>query len=190
MTNVDVNRSRYRKLFKELVKRPGVDELLNYLDKTDFYIAPASTNHHHDYEGGLCKHSLEVFDRIIGREGYDMETKAIVSLGHDICKIGTYIVEMRNKKDEKGRWIQVPFYTVKDQLPLGHGEKSVFLIQSAGLQLTIEEVMAIRWHMGAYVGQQDWKVLGEAYKQYPLAMHLHFADMESTYIDSKESVDK
>ena len=113
---------------------------------------------------------------------YDNETIAIVALFHDLCKIGYYKVSSRNVKNEAtGKWEKVPYYEVEDKLPYGHGEKSVYLL-SEFIKLTVQEAMAIRWHMGAYVGQQDWQTLGKAYDEFPLAMFLHFADMKATHL--------
>ena len=172
-------------LFNKYIKRDGASELLKSLEKSDFFTAPASTRFHECYEGGLCEHSVKVFEFLKNETQTDfiadIETVAIVSLLHDVCKVGYYTTEMRNKKDENGKWIQVPFYTVEDKFPYGHGEKSVYLIEQH-MKLSVEEVMAIRWHMGAYVGQQDWTTLSMAYNQYPLSLYLHMADMKATYL--------
>lgn len=172
--------------FKEYVKRFGADKMLESLVKSDFFVAPASTVYHENYEGGLCEHSYNVFKRLeeeVRFMGLDvsMETIAICGLLHDVCKVGYYAVEMRNRKNEQGRWEQVPVYTIKDQFPYGHGEKSVFLIQS-NMELTPEEAQAIRFHMGAYEGQHIWKTLGLAYESNPLCLALHIADMKATYL--------
>ena len=179
----------YKERFKQIVSnidRPGIDELMLMLDKTDFYIAPASTRHHEAYEGGLVEHCVHVFDYLSSddytRSNFSLETIAVVALFHDLCKIGQYKVEMRNTKDENGKWIQVPYYTVDDPFPYGHGEKSVLMLQDF-IKLSTDEIMAIRWHMGAYVGQQDWNTLANAYKAFPLALLLHQADMRATYLE-------
>lgn len=175
---------RFERIAKDRIKREGIDQLLGLLRTTDFYTAPASTRYHHAYEGGLAKHSLEVFDILdtdLNLEfEFSKESIAIVALFHDLCKIGFYKVEMRNTKDEKGKWIQVPYYTVEDKFPYGHGEKSVYLINSI-MKLTDEEAMAIRWHMG--LSEKDnMMYVNEAFKQFPLALHLHIADMKSSYL--------
>lgn len=95
---------------------------------------------------------------ILDRDKYNIENVAIVSLFHDICKANTYVTEMRNKK-ENGQWIQVPFYTVDEEYPYGHGEKSVYILMREGLKLTDEEALAIRWHMGAFTDRcKRWKL--------------------------------
>ena len=177
-------KSTFKQLVKEFIHRDGIDELMDMLEKTDFYSAPASSKYHEAYEGGLVEHSVNVYNEIyqdINVCSINPETIAIVSLFHDICKIGYYEVEMRNKKDESGKWIQYPFYIVNDKYPYGHGEKSVIMIEQF-MKLTDEEIMAIRWHMVAYSGQQDWNTLASAYNMFPLALLLHQADMRATYL--------
>lgn len=177
-------KARFIKLAKDNIKREGINELLASLEKTDFFTAPASTRFHDSEEGGLCKHSVAVFDHLasdLKDKFYNMESIAIVSLFHDVCKVNYYTIEMRNKKDENGKWISVPFYSVDDKFPYGHGEKSVFLLMDK-IKLTVEESMAIRFHMGAYEGQQIWNTLSTAMTKYPLVLHTHIADMKATYL--------
>lgn len=168
------------------IKRAGADKLLESLTKSDFFIAPASTVYHENYEGGLCEHSVKVWKALEAEVDAmhiptSVETIAICGLLHDLCKVGYYAVEMRNRKNDKGQWVQVPVYTVQDRFPFGHGEKSVFLIQNH-MELTPEEAQAIRFHMGAYEGQHIWKTLGMAYEANPLALATHIADMKATYL--------
>jgi hypothetical protein len=180
-------KERFIKVAKERIKREGIDDLLKLLENTDFFTAPASTRYHHSYEGGLAKHSLEVFDILdtdLNLSDFDKESIAIVSLFHDICKVGYYEVSTRNTKDENGKWIQVPYYTVDDKFPYGHGEKSVYLI-SGVMKLTDEEAMAIRWHMG--LSEKDnYNYVSKAFEMFPLSLHLHLADMKSAYLLGRE----
>ena len=180
--------------FKELmlrVNRDGMDKLLAFIEKSDFYKAPASSRFHGSYEGGLLEHSLNVYDRLREKKAFnpfwcntlkdiDDESIIITALLHDICKTYYYSIEMRNKKVD-GQWIQVPSYTVEDKIPYGHGEKSVMMIEEY-IKLKPAERYAIRWHMGPYSGQQDWQTLGYAMDKYPLVLALHQADMEATHI--------
>lgn len=178
------NKEQFEKIVRSTITRQDPENLLIALGSTDFYFAPASTRYHDSYEGGLVTHSLLVHKELqheVEGLGYSDETIAIVSLFHDLCKVGYYKTDMRNTKDENGKWIQVPYYTVDDKFPYGHGEKSVYLLQQH-LKLTDQEATAIRWHMGAYSGQQDWKTLSDAYTQFPLALHLHISDMKATYL--------
>lgn len=174
-------KDEFLKIYKEYIKRDGSNELLDNLLKSDFFTAPASTRFHEAYEGGLVEHSVKVFWKL--KEllpNYDMETIAICGLLHDVCKVNYYKTEMRNKKDENGKWIQVPYYTVDDQFPYGHGEKSVYLINDI-MKLTEDEAVAIRFHMGAYEGEHIWNSLSKVFENNELAFYLHFADMKTTY---------
>lgn len=175
-------------LYKENIKREGSDKLLQYLEtKSDFFTAPASTRFHECYEGGLCEHSVKVYYQLLNemeteiRNGtVTMESVAIIALLHDLCKINFYTVEMRNKKED-GKWVQVPFYTVNDQMPYGHGEKSVMLAREF-IKLSLEEMMAIRWHMGGYEPKENYQYSSTAYSEYPLALKAHIADLKATYL--------
>ena len=91
-----------------------------------------------------------------------------------------YKIEYRNAKNERGEWEKVPFYTIEDTIPYGHGEKSVMMI-SEYIKLTVEEKYAIRWHMGFTEPKELYTTLGAAFKKYPLALLLHEADLEATY---------
>ena len=187
---------------REHIARAGSAELLEYLERSDFFSAPASTRFHGAYEGGLCEHSLNVFyelnELVKARPlpewacRYDtnpicpnadfLETIAICGLLHDLCKIGFYTVSTRNvKNDQTGQWEKKPYYAVDDKLPYGHGEKSVFMIERY-MRLTIEEAMAIRFHMGEYSDQNT----SRAFEKNPLALFLHQADERATFLDEKE----
>ncbi|MDE6726817.1 MAG: HD domain-containing protein [Oscillospiraceae bacterium] len=179
------------KIYKEKITRDGSDKLLEFLEKSDFFTAPASTRYHGAYEGGLLRHSLNVYECLTEylvrervREKYGLnvsdESAAIAALLHDICKVNFYTVAMRNAKNEQtGQWEKVPYYTINDTLPYGHGEKSVYMI-SGFMRLTREEAMAIRWHMG-FSGIEDKNTIGKALEMYPLAFALSVADMEASY---------
>lgn len=185
-------KERFISLFKDKIKRDGADKLLEYMQSKncDFFTAPASTRFHCSYEGGLCEHSLNVYDclksylesdRATNGFGlhYSEESVAIVSLLHDICKINTYVVSLRNVKNDKtGQWEKVPYYDYNDTLPYGHGEKSVYIV-SGFMRLTREEAMAIRWHMG-FSGEENVKLIGTALRMYPLALALSIADAEAS----------
>lgn len=172
-------------LAKRFIAREGIKELLEGLEKSDFFTAPASTRFHDSEEGGLCRHSINVWHHLyneVGTNGdFSTESLAIVSLFHDICKVGYYTIEMRNSKDENSKWVKVPFYGVDDKLPFGHGEKSVFMLMQ-DMKLTLEESMAIRWHMGLSVPKEDYSTMGKAFNEFPLALYLHLADMKATYL--------
>ena len=162
---------------------------------SDFFTAPASARFHGAYAGGLCQHSVNVYqclnaylERERVRELYGLEytpeSVALVALLHDVCKIGCYQAGTRNIKGPDGKWQSVPTFYYADKLPYGHGEKSVYIL-SGFLRLTREEAMAIRWHMG-FSGDEDKRLVGQAMQQYPLAFALSVADMEATYFLEKE----
>lgn len=168
----------FETLLKHYVKRDGVDKLLEMLSKSDFYTAPASTRYHESHESGLVMHSLNVFDALEEKS----ESSVLCALCHDICKIGFYKTSLRNAKNEQGKWVKVPFYEVEDLFPYGHGEKSVYLLQQC-MQITDEEAMAIRWHMGIQPNMSfsELNAMGKAYEMFPLALDIHLADMKATY---------
>ena len=186
------NRERFISIYKDKIHREGADKLLEFLcsDTCDFFTAPASTRYHGAYEGGLLEHSLNVYDCLCDymarprvRETYGItysdESIAIAALLHDLCKINFYKTSFRNVKDETGRWNSVPYYTIEDSLPYGHGEKSVY-IASGYMKLTRDEAFAIRYHMG-FSGPEDNGTVGQALEMFPLAFALCVADSESAY---------
>ena len=173
--------------YKEKIQRRGSDRLLEWLLSTDFFTAPASTRFHAAYEGGLVEHSLNVY-RVMMQKHFvegedDPESAAICTLLHDICKAGFYEVDFRNRKNDAGVWEKVPYYTINDRFPYGHGEKSVFLIERF-MRLKNEEAVAIRWHMGGFddTAKAGSFAIAHAYEQYPLAVKLHLSDLEATYL--------
>ena len=186
-------KEEFIQLFQENITREGSQALLDYLvNKSDFFTAPASTKFHGAHAGGLCEHSVNVYDclkdylerprvaELYGLDEYSPETVAIVALLHDLCKVGCYKAGTRNVKNEAtGQWDKVPTFFYEDPLPYGHGEKSVYII-SGFMRLSREEAMAIRWHMG-FSGAEDKGLVGKALEQYPLAFALSVADMEATY---------
>lgn len=182
----------FTQIYQQFITRDGADRFLEYLGSksSDFFTAPASTRYHGAYAGGLAEHSVNVYhclkaylERQRVKELYGMEysdeTIALVSLLHDVCKINCYKAGTRNVKDENGVWQKVPTYNFDDQLPYGHGEKSVYII-SGFMRLTREEAFAIRFHMG-FSGSEDKGSVGKAFEMFPLAFALSVADMEATY---------
>lgn len=188
-------KKEFIQVYKENIKREGSDKLLEWLLASDFFTAPASTRFHSAYEGGLCEHSLKSYYRFI--QNLDMEfdgdwedkisaeSVAIIALLHDVCKADYYKVEYRNVKKD-GTWESVPYYSIEDKLPYGHGEKSVYIIGSF-MRLTREEAMAINWHMGGF----DLRVIGgsyslsDAFYKHPLSLIFHISDVQATYLDER-----
>ena len=181
-------RDEFIKIYTENIFRDGSKELLEWLQTTDFFTAPASTRYHCACENGLVMHSVSVFNTLMEKhfdeETDSVESFAICALLHDLCKAQFYKVSTRNVKNEQtGQWEKVPYYTIEDSFPFGHGEKSVFLIERF-MRLKIDEAMAIRWHMGEF-GDKNSNTISQAYDRYPLAVKLHLADLESTYLREK-----
>ena len=189
MTPLDYKR-KFIEIYKSKIKREGADKLLEFLEGSDFFTAPASTRYHGSHEGGLCEHSINVYECLCDylsrprvKEQYGMnyseETIAIVSLLHDVCKTNFYVETTRNVK-ENGVWKTVPYYSIEDQLPYGHGEKSVYVI-SGFMKLTREEAFAIRYHMG-FSKDEEAKNVSQAFEMFPLALANYVADMEATFL--------
>ncbi|MGN1126491.1 MAG: HD domain-containing protein [Ruminococcus sp.] len=178
------------------VNRKGVDKLVQFIEKSDFYTAPASTKYHLSCEGGLLQHSLNVYDMLkLKAEQEPFKSKlanvtpesiVIVSLLHDICKTYFYKKTTRNVKNEQtGQWEKIPYYTVEDKIPYGHGEKSVMMIEKY-IELTNQERYAIRWHMGFTEPKENYSMLSAAMEKYPLLLALMEADLEaSTLLEDK-----
>ena len=165
--------------------REGMDSLIDFLEKSDFFKAPASTRFHGDHEGGLAEHSFKVYEILkekVKIAGLDIpeETIIISALLHDICKTNFYKIDYRNAKNSLGVWEKVPYYTIEDTIPYGHGEKSVMMLTEY-IKLTNNEKYAIRWHMGFSEPKELYGTLGQAFAKYPFALLLHEADMEATY---------
>lgn len=174
----------YKKLLLS-TKRPGIENLVQWLDNSDFKVAPASTRYHSNYEGGLLKHSLNVYEECMRQQdliklfNVPKESIIITSLLHDICKVNYYKMEMRNVK-KNGAWVQEPYYTVEDMFPMGHGEKSIIIAQQY-IQLTEVEIAMIRNHMGGFVDTSYFSS-SNLFNKYPESLILHMADMRATYI--------
>lgn len=200
-------RKEFLEIYKNNIHREGAEKLLEWLENTDFFTCPASTKFHSNFEGGLCEHSINVYNRlkklVVDEYGENYneiisdESLAIMGLLHDVCKVNTYKVEYKNAKvytpngskvDNLGKfeWESQPYYSVDDELPYGHGEKSVYMI-SGFIKLTREEAMAINWHMSGF----DMRVkggsysIGDAYYKFPIAVLLATADIMAAYLDEK-----
>lgn len=191
--DIEEAQEKFVEIFNTHISREGSENLLDWLITTDFFTAPASTRFHSAYEGGLCQHSINVYERYVkilkNEYGEDftkkisMESVAIIALLHDVCKVNFYKTEYRNVKVD-GNWTQQPYYTIEDSLPYGHGEKSVYII-SGFMRLTREEAMAINWHSGGFDDRVRAGSYGmaEAFYKFPNAMLFHTADMMATYLD-------
>ena len=186
-------RLEFKNIVDREIRRTGIQDLMNWIDNTDFYVAPASTKYHGCFEGGLVQHSLNVFSQLkklctwYEVDVANSESIAIVSLFHDLCKIGSYKTEMRWRKDSNNRWEQYPTYTFKEDFAYGgHGAKSVYLVQSF-MHLTPDEASAINCHMGQW-DATTYSNPTEVYCRNRLAWLLHVADEAADFLlDDKEA---
>ena len=190
------------------VTRDGIKDLMEYIRKSDFYSAPASTRFHLACPGGLLQHSLNVYDCLIAKRSSPLwskylnsiseESLILISLLHDLCKANLYTIGFKNQKtydvekvgaanssqvkhDSLGDfvWETVPKYETNDRCPLGHGEKSLALSQHY-IKLKAEEIFAIRWHMGFSEEKSQYNSIGEAMERWPIVLAIHEADLEAS----------
>lgn len=183
-------KSEFLRLARLYIDRDGIEDLLEWLETTDFFTCPASTRYHGAFEGGLVLHSLNVFTQLKGLcQHFKCDATpcnvAIVSLFHDLCKIGTYKVEQKWRKDVNNKWESYNAYVRKEDFKFGgHGSKSVYLVQHF-MKLDPEEAAAINCHMGQWEATQYGNP-SEVYEENRLAWLLHVADEAATYINDKE----
>ena len=186
MGNLDIkaNETEFKSIVKQAIHRDGIDDLMAWLDTTDFYRAPASARYHGAVVGGLCAHSLATYKYLKNfQEDESDETIAIVSLFHDLCKADLYKESTRNAKNEEGQWVKVPFYEYDEtSVPLGHGEKSMYLLMKF-ISLADEEACAIRWHMGFSLVEETYekRSLASAMSKYKLVLKLQTADSAAAF---------
>lgn len=186
-------KQKFIEYYQANIHREGADRLLEWLQTTDFFTAPASTRYHCACPAGLVMHSINVYE-VMMEKHFDPETDsaesfALCALLHDVCKAQFYKVGSRNVKNERtGQWEKVPYYVIEDAFPYGHGEKSVFLIERF-VRLKPAEATAIRWHMGGFddAARGGNFSISVAYDKYPIAVKLHLADLEATYLREKET---
>ena len=200
-------RADFMAVYGNTIKRDGAASMLYWLDsKTDFFKAPASTNKHLAQPGGLVIHSLNVWRRLREITVRDLtdrdapgvrhlseaeeETVAILGLLHDVCKVGVYHQTDPFKAAMEGKLGTMAPYEFWDPFPLGHGEKSLFLITRC-LALTEEEALAIRWHMGAYddAVKGGSRSMTEAMNLTPWVWRLQEADMCAAWIDERSAAE-
>lgn len=173
----------YNTIVRSDAKNP-YEIAIDWLRTTDFYTAPASTQYHDSVPGGLLTHSLRVYNELIelikipAFKSVQLEHAVISALVHDWCKIGLYEMYERNVKNEKtGQWEKVPSYRYNQRgIPLGHGATSMYIAMKM-IPLTVEQALAIRWHMGRWdVCQPEYSELQKSNAEYPLVYLLQFAD--------------
>ena len=213
--NIEENKKKFED-YVATVKREGINDLMNYLQKTDFFVAPASTRFHNSVPGGLCDHSLGVLDCLCKKKTspYWAEVLAeipdesfiISALFHDMCKANFYVATTKNQKtydpekvasaepwqvkhDSRGRfvWETIDAYSVDDQEPLGHGSKSVIMLQRF-IKLTDVEIYAINYHMGFSLPDTEYSALSSAMQKHPFCLALIEADLESTLMEDRRNM--
>lgn len=206
---MDIDLTPYKNEFIELLrscKRDGIDDVINDLEEWGFFEAPASAGHHLNVKGELvmhslntCKAALKVWEGMKELEPTleketPRESVILASLLHDVCKTDIYKPTMKRKKNAMGVWEDVPGYNVSyKNFPMGHGEKSVILLLCSGLEMTDAEMLAIRWHMGAWGlnmnSYEDERSFDTAHNLYPLVMIIHAADSLASSIMEREEVE-
>ena len=150
---------------------------LYVLNDWGFFTAPASTKYHGAYDGGLFDHSLETAKALVelteklGLKWERPESPYIVGMYHDLCKCDLYVKDFETRKYTYNPDIVVP----------GHGDRSIIMIQKY-IKLTDEEIVCIRWHMGAFDDSKNWEYYGRAVERCPLVLYTHTADMIASRI--------
>lgn len=195
---IEENKNKFIELLKSINRENAkIVELVEKLEKTDFFWAPASTQYHSSFKGGLCLHSLNVYKELKGLVSlhsteetplYKEDTLIIVALLHDLCKMNFYETSTRNVKNGEGQWETVPYIKVKDTrerfIFSGHGANSEFMIRQF-IPLSVEESVAVIHHMGyadEHIRNYD---LDEIFNRFPLALFLHEADLLATFVLEK-----
>ena len=185
--NIEEQKAKFLEICRNIIHRDGLEDLLDWMQKADFFTAPASSRYHGSYAGGLCQHSLDVYDyagklSFLSPTPISEESLAIAALFHDVCKCNMYRIDKRNKKID-GVWQEVPYYIIDEKYHFGgHGSKSVFLVQQF-MKLTTEEAAAINCHMGFSDGSATTvRDVSNAYQQFPLAWIVHVADEAATFL--------
>lgn len=203
MENLKEKRERFCSLLRQ-TERENVEYVIEDLESFGFFDAPASVRNHFNHPGGLLEHSLNVYDMAMTlREGIlklrpNMEKQLPVSsvilstLLHDVCKSNIYRRVSRKRKNEIGLWEEVEEYEIDySGLPVGHGEKSVVMLLRMGLDLEDDEILAIRWHMGAWgvdrLSVDEEKSYREAQKLTPLVALVHTADTLAAQILERDA---
>lgn len=188
-----------RNLVENLLRstnRQGVENVISFLTNSDFYVAPASTKYHSNYREGLVNHSLVVLELM--RQYRDLwiltkpelattltdESLILCAVLHDVCKCGLYSEQPKMVKDDRGDWTSKMVYVYNDTFPIGHGEKSVIMLQSIGMPLSFDEMLAIRYHMAFWgdLGTEAKASLHAAIEMSPLVTLLQIADYTASNI--------
>lgn len=184
--------NRRIELFDGLMKDKISNEFYDWLIKNGFFTQAASTKYHGAYEGGLFDHSYEVTQVLLDMtqrlnlQWKRPESPYIVGMFHDLCKIDNYqtIIDepgeiMMGTDNVKGR--EIHFEYNPNCILTGHADKSIMLL-SQFINLTEEELLCIRFHMGAYEGQDQWDNYDKAIRKYETVLFTHTADMYTSKV--------
>ena len=173
-----------KKTVEDVLAGIADQEFFKWLETSGFYEKPAGEKHHGAYEGGLVDHSIQVASELItltkklNLSWRRLESPAVVGVLHDICKIDDYKIEKNKNAD--GRSSNVITYNQQKAWP-GHGEKSLIILMGR-IELTEEEKICIRYHMGAFTDQKEWEFYSRAMRKYPNVLYTHTADMIASQI--------
>lgn len=187
------NDKKMQEGFLKLAEKTGFvvdDSFMNWLVNMGFFIKPASISFHGQQSGDLFRHSFAVADVLIDMtEKFDVEWERpqspfIVGMFHDVCKMDDYMDE--NASDivmmgtgspvsKNPKWVKNP-----EKLLKGHGDKSVMML-SQWINLTEEEMLCIRYHMGAYQ-TDEWQEWDRAIRKYETVLWTHTADMYASKV--------
>ena len=201
--NITDNKERFCKILRD-TGRENMDYVLEDLEALGFFEQPASVKNHYNFPGGLVEHSLKVYDMAVARRKsiielrpdmeaqLPMESVAIATLLHDVCKADIYRKVQRARKNEIGMFEKFDEYQVDySNFPVGHGEKSVIMLLRSGLDLEDAEILAIRWHMGPWELAQQSIEQDRNYRtanaNSPLVALVHTADTLSAQILEREA---
>ena len=208
MINIQKNKEEFIALINSIQRKFDKEKLIDWLEnKSDFFIAPASTKYHGSYEGGLCEHSLNVYYALKNlncsympklcqteeeiKQGthkykYDEDTLKIVGLLHDISKANYYEKYQRNVKDKNGNWVQVEEYKIKDdRFIYGSDEQTADFMISKFIPLTVDEHIAILHKTGGRAFDSTQTSIPTIFEHCELAVLLNCADLLSCYILEK-----
>ena len=198
--DIERNKKEFISLIYSIEREFNKDRLIEWLEnRSDFFTAPASSKYHGSYEGGLCNHSLNVYYSLknlaqnflsyeIDQEGnqhfkYSEDSLKIVGLLHDISKANYYEKYFRNVKDEKGNWVQVPEYKVRDdRFIFGSKEQTAEFMVSNFIPLTVDERISILHSSGGQAYDSTQTNVATIFNACELTTLLHTADLLSTFV--------
>lgn len=190
---IEQNKQEFLFLINSIEREFDKERLVKWLERSDFFIAPASAKYHGSCKGGLCEHSLNVYysllslrDKFLPNSINDDSLK-IVGLLHNASKANYYETYFRNVKDENGKWIQVQEYKVRDdRFIYGSQEQTAEFMVSTFIPLEVQERVAILHQLGGQGHDSTQVNMGTIFGEYPLATLLHTADLLSTFILENE----